>query len=100
MNVFQRSHRVEKQGRGLTPAQIVQLRQKQATPILDRFKIWLDAKAPIVPPKSLLGVRSLVSKVLRIDHEVEFSLMQESVIGTDWFLKKLICILSNGCGML
>jgi transposase len=50
-------YRIEKQAREqrFTPEQIVKLRQTEAKPILDEFKIWLDAKKPIVPPKSLLG---------------------------------------------
>jgi len=50
-------YRIEKQARvqELTPEQIVTLRQKEAKPILDKFKTWLEAKKPIVPPKSLLG---------------------------------------------
>ena len=39
----------------MSPEQIAELRQKEARPILDKFKTWLDAKKPIVPPKSLLG---------------------------------------------
>ncbi len=35
--------------------QLYQLRQANAKPILDNFKIWLDAKQPLTPPKGLLG---------------------------------------------
>ena len=50
-------YRIEKQAleQHLSLDQIVQLRQDEAVPILDQFKLWLDEKAPAVPPKSLLG---------------------------------------------
>jgi transposase len=50
-------YRIEKHARQqeLSPEQIVELRQAEARPILDKFKTWLEAKKPIVPPKSLLG---------------------------------------------
>ena len=35
--------------------QLHQLRQKEAVPVLTRFKQWLDDKAPLAPPKSLIG---------------------------------------------
>ena len=34
---------------------IRELRQTKSKPILDRFKMWIDAHHPQVPPKSLLG---------------------------------------------
>ena len=34
---------------------IYQLRQEKAKPLLEKFKQWLDAKQPLIPPKSLLG---------------------------------------------
>ncbi len=39
----------------LSPRQIYEMRQNQAKPILDNFKIWLDKRKDQVPPKSLLG---------------------------------------------
>ena len=50
-------YRIEKHARHqeLSPEQIVELRQTEARPILDKFKTWLESKKPIVPPKSLLG---------------------------------------------
>jgi transposase len=50
-------YEIEKQARNqsLEPDQIKALRQDRSKPILDRFKEWLDEKAPLVPPKSLLG---------------------------------------------
>lgn len=35
--------------------QIYQLRQREAKPILEKFKIWLDVNRDLTPPKSLLG---------------------------------------------
>lgn len=50
-------YRIERQAReqDLSHEQIRDLRQKEARPILDRFKTWLDVYHPQVPPKSLLG---------------------------------------------
>jgi transposase len=50
-------YEIEKQARSqsLEPDQVKALRQSRSRPILDRFKEWLDEKAPLVPPKSLLG---------------------------------------------
>ncbi len=50
-------YEIEKQARSqsLEPDQVKALRQSRSKPILDRFKNWLDEKAPLVPPKSLLG---------------------------------------------
>ena len=39
----------------MTTDQIHALRQAESVPILEQFKAWLDQKAPLVPPKSLLG---------------------------------------------
>jgi transposase len=48
---------IEKEARvkDLDPQEIYQLRQEKAKPILDDFKIWLDARQPVTPPKGLLG---------------------------------------------
>jgi len=50
-------YRIEKQARvqEMSFDQVGRLRQEKALPILEQFKQWLDAKAPLVPPKSLLG---------------------------------------------
>jgi hypothetical protein len=45
----------EARRRELNPDQIQQLRQEKSKPILDKFKIWLEAKQPLTPPKGLLG---------------------------------------------
>jgi hypothetical protein len=39
----------------LDTAQLYQLRQENAKPILDEFKDWLETKGPLTPPKGLLG---------------------------------------------
>ena len=39
----------------LSPEQIYQYRQDRSKPILNAFKIWLDATEPLTPPKGLLG---------------------------------------------
>jgi len=48
-------YKVEKLSKGCSPDEIYRLRQEQAKPVLERFKRWLDAKAPLTPPKGLLG---------------------------------------------
>ena len=50
-------YRIESQAREqeLSHDQIRDLRQKEARPILDRFKTWLEVYHPQVPPKSQLG---------------------------------------------
>ena len=40
---------------GLCSDEIYQLRQQEAKPILETFKLWLDANQAITPPKGLLG---------------------------------------------
>ena len=39
----------------LSHDEIYRLRQKEFKPILEKFKLWLEAKQPITPPKGLLG---------------------------------------------
>lgn len=50
-------YKIEKEARvqKLTPEQLYDRRQKEAIPILNEFKKWLDARVEKVPPKSLLG---------------------------------------------
>jgi transposase len=45
----------EAQQRQLDAAQIRQLRQEKAKPLLDAFKSWLQTNQPLTPPKGLLG---------------------------------------------
>jgi transposase len=35
--------------------EIYKLRQRESKPILDNFKLWLDANKPLTPPEGLLG---------------------------------------------
>jgi transposase len=48
---------IEKKARGqaLSCNEIYQLRQKESKPILEQFKLWLEANLPLTPPKGLLG---------------------------------------------
>jgi transposase len=48
---------MEKRAReaGLDPDALGELRQREAKPVLDEFKVWLDAKVLVTPPKGLLG---------------------------------------------
>jgi transposase len=57
MEFIGRLYQVEKEARlnNLDPDQIFHLRQEKAKPVLDAFKLWLDAKQEITPPKGLLG---------------------------------------------
>ncbi len=50
-------YKIEKEARAqkLTAEQLYVRRQKEAVPILEEFKKWLDTRVEKVPPKSLLG---------------------------------------------
>jgi transposase len=50
-------YQIEKEAkrRQLDATGICQLRHEKTKPLLEKFKKWLDAKQPLVPPKSLLG---------------------------------------------
>jgi len=50
-------YQIEKEARikNIELKEIYQLRQEKAKPVLNAFKIWLDAKQQITPPKGLLG---------------------------------------------
>jgi transposase len=50
-------YKIEKEARKkeVSPDELYTQRQKQAVPILEEFKKWLDARVAQVPPKSLLG---------------------------------------------
>ncbi len=52
-----RLYAVEKKAReaGLDSDAIRDLRQREAKPVLDEFKAWMDAKTLATPPKGLLG---------------------------------------------
>ena len=52
-----RLYRIEKEARvkELSIPAHYELRQQQAKPVLDEFKLWLNEKAPLTPPGGLLG---------------------------------------------
>jgi len=55
--VIRSLYRLEKKARvqGFSPEEIYKMRQKEARPILDDYKEWLEKRRDQVPPKSLLG---------------------------------------------
>jgi len=57
IDYIRRLYVVEKKAReaGLEPDAIGDLRQREAKPVLDEFKDWLNAKVLVTPPKGLLG---------------------------------------------
>jgi len=96
MAYIRRLYGIEKQAREqeLHPAQIRDLRQREAKPVLDEFKIWLDAKLPLTPPKGLLGkairytlnnwkrlVRYLEDGRLRPDNNLAENAIRPFVVG-------------------
>jgi len=56
--LIQKLYRVEQKARKqkLTPEKRKTLRQKQAQPILDEIRVWLDTSLPQVPPSSVTGI--------------------------------------------
>lgn len=52
---IQKLYRIESELKDKTPEEIVLLRQAQAGPLLEQFKVWLDKSALHVPPKSAVG---------------------------------------------
>jgi transposase len=50
-------YKIEEEARGkkLSPDEVKQLREKEAAPVLDSFRGWLESKVHHVPPKGLLG---------------------------------------------
>ena len=75
--MIQKLYRVEQKARKqkLTPEERYALRQKQALPILEEVRVWLDGSLPQVPPSSMTG------KAL-------------SYLNNEW--DKLICYLQDG----
>jgi transposase len=57
LEYIRRLYAIEKTARmeGLTPDQIVELRQEKSKPILEEFRIWLTRLSSQTPPKGLLG---------------------------------------------
>ena len=58
LDIIGKLYQIEKQARHdqLSAQQVYELRQEESKPILDKFKLWLDEKQPITPPKGLLGI--------------------------------------------
>ncbi|MGD8837644.1 MAG: IS66 family transposase [Desulfobacteraceae bacterium] len=52
-NLYAIEKKAKKQG--LSFDEIYRLRQEESKPILDQFKLWLEANQPLTPPKGLLG---------------------------------------------
>ncbi len=54
---IQKLYKIEKNAKtnGITQEELLQERQEKTKPVLDEFKKWLDDKARITPPTSLLG---------------------------------------------
>ena len=91
-----RLYAVEKKAREarLEPDAIGDLRQREAKPVLDDFKVWLDAKVLVTPPKGLLGkaitytlnnwqrlVRYLEDGRLRPDNNLAENAIRPFVVG-------------------
>lgn len=57
LEFIRRLYQIEKEAqlKNLEPQGIYQLRQEKAKPVLDDFKVWLDSKQQLTPPKGLLG---------------------------------------------
>jgi len=55
LTLIQKLYRVEKQARKLSPEKRHQHRQRQAKPVLDAMRLWLDQVLPQVPPTSATG---------------------------------------------
>ena len=53
--LIQKLYRVEKQARALTPEARYRHRQRQARPILEELRAWLDDALPQIPPTTATG---------------------------------------------
>lgn len=89
-------YQIEKKARELKldADAIWQLRQRESAPVLDEFKVWLETKAPLTPPKGLLGkaihytlnnwnrlVRYLEDGRLRPDNNLAENAIRPFVVG-------------------
>jgi transposase len=89
-------YQIEKKARELEldAAGICHLRRLEAAPVLDEFKEWLETKAPLTPPKGLLGkaihytlnnwdrlVRYLEDGRLRPDNNLAENAIRPFVVG-------------------
>ena len=92
--LIRKLYRVEKKARKLKPEKRYQLRQRQARPILDEMKSWLEKALPQVPPSSATGnalhylhnewdklVRYLDDGRLEIDNNAAENAIRPFVIG-------------------
>ncbi len=83
----------------LSYQEIYKLRQEKSVPILLEFKAWLDAKGPLIPPKSSLGeaivyalnnwralMRYTENGMLKIDNGYAERLLKPTVIGKKNYL--------------
>lgn len=75
LSMISNLYKLEKIGRvdKHTPEELYDMRQKQAKPILKKFKAWLDKRKDSVPPKTLLGkaVNYCINQWLRLERYVE-----------------------------
>ncbi len=57
VDIISNLYKIEKYARQeqLSYDEVYELRQREAKPILDNFKLWLDANQPLTPPEGLLG---------------------------------------------
>jgi transposase len=55
LSLIRKLYRVEGQARKLTPGERYAHRQKQARPVLDEMRAWLDEALPLVSPSSATG---------------------------------------------
>ena len=94
LTLIQKLYRVEKQARKLTPERRYAHRQRQAKPVLNAMRLWLDQVLPQVPPTSATGkalhylhneweklIRYLDDGRLEIDNNAAENAIRPFVIG-------------------
>jgi transposase len=94
-------YKIEKEAieKKLNYQEIYELRQEKAVPILEKFKLWLEEKITLVPPKSPLGeaitytlnnwqalIRYTENGILKIDNGYAERLLKPAVIGKKNYL--------------
>jgi transposase/uncharacterized coiled-coil protein SlyX len=57
IDIIRKLYKIEKYAKQerLSYDEVYKLRQRESKPILDNFKLWLDANQPLTPPEGLLG---------------------------------------------
>lgn len=55
VNYIRQLYKIEKESHDVTVDKRLEIRQKQAKPILDKFKQWLEKSLPQSPPQSAIG---------------------------------------------